>query len=126
MRTAFRQYGIWFSAFPAKLELEDWEYAMPRLSNIEQRIDRAEAEIQRLSKPWLHWQPIDTFPHDGEAYLADDERVQGNFPQVVFWDEDDGRLHVPDGGISYAPDFFTRWAVIPLGVHHAEANASTD
>lgn len=53
------------------------------------------------------WQPIETFPQDGEAYLASDNRVQGGFPQVVYWD--DWRLHVPDAGISYPPTFFTHW-----------------
>jgi hypothetical protein len=48
-----------------------------------------------MSEPWLKWEPIETFPRDGEAYLADDDRVAGGFPQVVFWD-DDGRLHVSD------------------------------
>ncbi len=64
------------------------------------------------ASPWVDWQPIKTFPQDGDVYLADDERVDGGFPQVVFWD-DDGRLHVLDAGISYMPDFFTRWAKIP-------------
>lgn len=64
-----------------------------------------------MSEPWLDWEPIATFPQDGEPYLADNERV--GFQQVVFWDDDDGRLHVPDASISYAPEFFTRWAAIP-------------
>jgi hypothetical protein len=25
-----------------------------------------------MSEPWLKWEPIETFPRDGEAYLADD------------------------------------------------------
>ena len=65
-----------------------------------------------MSEPWLDWQPIETFPCDGEAYLADDDRVEGGFPQVVFWD--DGRLHVSDAGIAYSPGFFTHWAKIPM------------
>lgn len=56
------------------------------------------------------WQPIETFPQDGEAYLAADGRVLGGFPQVVYWD--DGRLHVSDASISYAPGAFTHWKAI--------------
>lgn len=57
------------------------------------------------------WQPIESFPQDGEDYLATDNRVQDGFPQVVYWD--DWRLHVPDAGISYMPDFFTHWRPLP-------------
>lgn len=64
-----------------------------------------------MSEPWLQWEPISTFPQDGEAYLANNEDVDGGFPQVVYWDV--GRLHVSDAGISYAPGFFTHWAAIP-------------
>lgn len=58
------------------------------------------------------WQPIETFPRDGEAYLATDNRVEGGFPQVVYW-EDTGRLAVPDAQISYVPHFFTHWMPLP-------------
>jgi hypothetical protein len=40
-----------------------------------------------MSEPWLDWQPIETFPRDGEGYLAIDDRVQGGFPSVVYWDK---------------------------------------
>jgi hypothetical protein len=65
-----------------------------------------------MSEPWLDWQSIETFPRDGEAYLATDDRVEGGFPQVVCW-EVIGRLSVPDADITYAPHFFTHWARIP-------------
>jgi hypothetical protein len=64
-----------------------------------------------MAQPWLSWQPIGTFPQDGETYLADNNEVDGGFVQAVFWD--DGRLHVSDAHISYAPGFFTRWAKVP-------------
>lgn len=66
-----------------------------------------------MSEPWLDWQPIDTFPRDGETYLAVNNRVQGGFPQAVSW-EVVGRLSVEDAQISYNPRFFTHWARIPL------------
>jgi hypothetical protein len=59
------------------------------------------------------WQPIETFPRDGECYLATDNRVDGGFPQVVFLDEDTGRLSVPDARIGYSPAFFTHWMPLP-------------
>lgn len=64
-----------------------------------------------MSEPWLQWEPIATFPRDGEAYLADDDRVDGGFPQVVFWD--DGALCVSDTETKYSLGFFTHWAKIP-------------
>lgn len=65
-----------------------------------------------MSEPWLDWQPISTFPKDGDGYLAVDSRVLDGFPQIVFWDE--GALHVPDAEIAYNEHFFTHWARIPL------------
>ncbi len=65
-------------------------------------------DMHPMSEPWLNWQPIKTFPQDGEAYLATND----GFPQVVFWDV--GRLYVPDASISYMPEFFTHWAKIPM------------
>lgn len=70
--------------------------------------------VHPMSEPWLLWEPIATFPEDGEDYLADDDRVAGGFPQVVYFDNETGRLHVNDCGISYVKEFFTRWARIPL------------
>jgi len=66
-----------------------------------------------MSEPWLDWQPIDTFPQDGEVYFATDNRVDGGFPQAVFWEPSNRRLWVPDADLSYSPGFFTHWARIP-------------
>lgn len=57
------------------------------------------------------WQPISTFPRDGETYLATNNCVEGGFSQVVYWERD--RLAVQDVGISYDPAFFTHWMSIP-------------
>lgn len=65
-----------------------------------------------MSEPWLDWQPIESFPKDGEGYLAIDDRVQGGFPSVVYWNK--GRMHVSDAEISYSEGFFTHWARIPI------------
>ena len=64
-----------------------------------------------MSEAWLDWQPIATFPDDGDGYLAIDNRIDDGFPQVVFWD--DGNLHVTDSSIIYSKPFFTHWARIP-------------
>ncbi len=60
------------------------------------------------------WHTIETFPENEEDYLACDERVSGGFYQVVWWNPDTERLHVPDAQISYAKAFFTHWARLPL------------
>lgn len=64
-----------------------------------------------MAEPWLDWQPVETFPQDGNSYLATDGRVCDGFPQVVYFEN--GRLCVPDSGICYAAAFFTHWAKIP-------------
>lgn len=58
----------------------------------------------------LDWQPIASFPRDGNKYLATCDEIAGGFPQVVYYD--DGRLHVPDARISYGIEFFSHWARI--------------
>ncbi|QPF81705.1 hypothetical protein IC762_12475 [Bradyrhizobium genosp. L] len=63
------------------------------------------------------WQPIETFPRDGEAYLVCDDRLLDGFHQVVFWDDDNDetewRLATSDG-----PTFhiraFTHWKRLPV------------
>jgi hypothetical protein len=61
----------------------------------------------------MNWQPIETFPKDEDDFFATDDRVSGGFTQVVYWNPDTGRLHVPDAQISYAWGFFTHWMPRP-------------
>lgn len=75
-------------------------------------LQTALADLPPPSEPWLNWQPMTTFPSDGNPYLAIDDRVNGGFPQIVFWDE--GALRVSDAKIVYGVRFFTHWARVPL------------
>jgi len=65
------------------------------------------------TQPWLDWQPIATFPKDGETCLAANMNVKEGFFQGVYYNED-GRLQIQDTEISYIPEFFTHWTKIPL------------
>lgn len=58
----------------------------------------------------LGWQPIRTAPRDGDDLLVTDARLQGGFPQVVYWDDEkhDG-WHLADAEIVYHPEAFTHW-----------------
>lgn len=71
-----------------------------------------------MSQPWLNWQPMSTFPRDGEGYLVWNDRVMGGNPEVVFWDDEapkasDGWCLQTDDGPAYHVAAFTHWAAIP-------------
>jgi hypothetical protein len=56
------------------------------------------------------WRDISTAPRDGEDILATDIRIEGGFPQVVYWDIDgNSGWCQTDARIVYHPDFFTHW-----------------
>jgi len=67
-----------------------------------------------MSEPWLDWHPIETVPEDDEDYLVVDAKLDGGFPQVVYWDNDRQLLCVSDADIGYNKHCFTHWARIPL------------
>jgi hypothetical protein len=69
-------------------------------------------------RPWLHWQPMATFPQDGESYLVWNDRVLGGNPEVVFWEEESilfesGRCLATSDGPTYHVANFTHWAKVP-------------
>ncbi len=60
------------------------------------------------------WQPIETFPRDGNGYLVCDARTLDSH-EVVFWDDEEKTgwcLHTSDGP-SYHPATFTHWMPLP-------------
>lgn len=68
-----------------------------------------------MADPWLDWQPMETFPRDGEGYLVWDDRKMGGCPEVVFWDDaaTTGWCLATSDGPSYHRETFTHWARIP-------------
>lgn len=71
-----------------------------------------------MSEPWLSWQPMATFPRDGEGYLVWDDRKLGGDPEVVFWDDEAkgagiGWCLATSDGPTYHVETFTHWAKIP-------------
>lgn len=68
------------------------------------------ALLSRLDKAEAGWQDISTAPKDGDDILATDARIDGGFPQVVYWDTDGhAGWNQTDARITYHPDFFTHW-----------------
>lgn len=69
-----------------------------------------------MSEPWLDWQPMATFPRDGNGYLVWDDRKMGGDPEVVFWNDgvrSGGRCLATSDGPIYHVETFTHWARIP-------------
>lgn len=69
-----------------------------------------------LAQPWLRWEPIETFPRDGDGYLVCNDRVIGGNCEVVFFDDEatTGWCFATMDGPNYHPETFTHWARIPL------------
>ena len=68
-----------------------------------------------MSEPWVNWQPISTFPRDGEAYLVCDNRIMGGDHEVVWFDDEvkTGWCLATSDGPHYHIDKFTHWAKLP-------------
>lgn len=71
-----------------------------------------------MSEPWLDWQPMSTFPRDGNGYLVCDDRTMDNF-EAVFWDDEATNAHSgwclsTSDGPTYHVETFTHWARVPL------------
>lgn len=61
------------------------------------------------------WQPMETFPRDGESYLVCDRRILDGFQQVVFFDDEAKNrwcLSTSDGP-TFHFDAFTHWMKLP-------------
>lgn len=56
------------------------------------------------------WHDIATAPKDGDDILVTDARLQGGFPQVVYWDDSPVTgWHLADSDVVYHSEAFTHW-----------------
>lgn len=77
--------------------------------------ERAQKFLNSLPIPQVEqWKPIsDLVWEDDAEYLFTHIGTVGGFPQVCFLNSETRRLEVKDANISYQPEFFTHFRVVP-------------